>query len=214
MQKAYLELVRRIRDAVREKAQEVPPFKNTGNGAIRILAYPCCPAADTWLGGLSNFESETPDIVDYEHTFTIAPEGSRVITTIQHGVRQKVDTYAYSALKIAHCSYSQDEKGCLLSGVIKAPHQNESNGYGPYLGAFCAEIEVLPTTSSLHPAGEPHNFCGIYVCVSGASQEEDLECASAAVEVIKNFFAGEWHGGFFQINTPDYPLCPREEDAW
>lgn len=205
MQKAYLELVRRIRDAVREKVQDIPTFRNSGNGCIRILAYPCCPAADSWLGGLSNFEGETPDIVDYEHTFAIAPGGSRVITTIQYGVRQKVDTYAYSALKIAHCSYSQDEKGCLLSGIIKAPHQNEGNGYGPYLGALCAEVKICPTTSNLHPTGEPYDFCGIYVCVSGASQVEDLECAFAAVKVIKRFFAGVWHGGFFEVNAPEFP---------
>lgn len=190
---------------MREKAQEVPPFKNTGNGAIRILAYPCCVAADAWLGGLSNFKSKTPDIVDYEHTFTIAPEGSRVITTIQHGVRQKVDTYAYSALKIAHCSYSQDEKGCLLSGIIKAPHQNESNGYGPYLGALCVEVIRHPMTS--RRTEKPHNFCGIYVCVSGASQEEDLECAFAAIKVIENFFANEWrHGELFEIHAPRSPV--------
>lgn len=195
---------------MRKKAQAIPVFHNSGNGCIRILAYPCCKVADEWLGGLSDFGGATPDIVDYEHTFTIAPEGSRVITVIEYGVRQKVDTYAYSAMKIAHCSYSQDEKGCLLSGVIKAPHQNESNGYGPYLGALCAEVTMSPTTSNLRPLGEPYGFCGIYVCVSGASQEEDLECAFAAVKVIKNFFAGEWQGGFFEVNAPEYPLCLKE----
>lgn len=200
MKKAYLELVKQIRDAVRKKAQAIPIFRDSGNGCIRILAYPCCEAADSWLGGLSNFESETPDIVDYEHTFTITPKGSRVITVTEDGVRQKVDTYAYSAMKIAHCSYSQDEKGCLLSGVIKGPYLNESNGYGPHLGALCVEI-----TQSSHRPGEPCNFCGIYVCVSGASSKEDLECTFAAVRVIRDFFADEWDDGFFGVNVPESP---------
>ena len=210
MKKVYLELVKQIRDAVRKKAKDI----GIREGCIRILAYPCCPMADLWLGGLSNFEGDTPDIVDYEHTFTITPEGSRVVTVTEGGVKQKVDTYAYSALKIAHCSCSQDEKGCLLSGVIKTPHQIESNGYGPYLGALCAEVTMSPTTSNLRPLGEPYGFCGIYVCVSGASQEKDLDCAFAAVEVIKNFFASEWRGGYFEVNAPEPLPYPREEDAW
>lgn len=118
----YLELVKKIRDAVRERAQEIPKFRTSGNGAIRILAYPCRSDADVWLGGLSDFSRDErgigkDDIVDYEHTFAITPGGSRVITGVWDGVEQKVDCYAYSALKIAHCSLVQDKGAGLISGL-------------------------------------------------------------------------------------------------
>lgn len=221
MKKAYLELVRQIRDAVREKAQEVPPFKNTGNGAIRILAYPCCKAADEWLGGLSDFRYQSNatdtigavghDICDYEHAFAITPGGSRVVTVVEDGVEKKIDTYAFSAMKIAHCSHAQDLKGDLLSGLdLGDPDLTEDYGYGPYLGALCVEIEVnaLMGDGELRSAGE---FCGIYVCVSGADSADDLKCAFAAVKVIEDFFTNGWANTIaFRVNTPDVPSCIKE----
>lgn len=205
MEKTYLELVRRIRFAVREKAQEIPKFRNEGNGAIRILAYPCCKEADVWLGGLSVFGRElnpftgttrgSNDIVDYEHTFAITAGGSRVMTGVWDGVEQRVDCYAYSALKIAHCSRAQDLGAGLISGIdLNDPYLTEDNGYSSHLGALCVEVMRGHT---------PSDFCGIYVCVSGADSKDDLKCAFAAVDVIKEFFASETDK--FKFNIPEFP---------
>lgn len=183
MKNAYSELVKQIRDAVRKKAQEISKFQE-GNGAIRILAFPECEAADTWLGGMGDFSKRPYDIPDYETTFAITSGGSRAITGVWDGVKQRVDCYAFSALKIAHCSLAQDLGHGLLSGLdLDDPYLTEDNGYGPYYGALCVEV-------SHH--GKP--FCFVYVCVSGADSSDDLRCAFEAVEVIKSFFTDELAG--------------------
>lgn len=193
---AYSELVKQIREVVREKAQEIPKFREEGNGAIRILAYPECEEADTWLGGLGDFSKRPYDIPDYEATFAITSGGSRVITGIWDGVEQTVDCYAFSALKIAHCSLAQDLGYNLLSGLdLDDPHLTEDNGYGPYYGALCVEVRK-----------ERSRFCGIYVCVSGADSKDDLKCAFEAVGVIEKFFAEEPME--YELKTPEPPVFP------
>lgn len=205
MKRKFSELVNAIRDTVRLKAQEIPKFKESGNGAIRILAYPCSAKADYWFGG-DGFKKN--DIADYERTYAISPGGSRVIKGIWDGVEQVVDCYAYSALKIAHCSRVQDKGRGLLSGIeLDDPTLVEENGFSSHRGALCVEIdqgfdfyrsmsgEILPTTVE--------KFCSLYVCVSGADSNDDLRCAFAAVDVIKKFFNEENKG--FIFNTPSLP---------
>lgn len=198
MMKQHKELVFAIRDAVREKAKEVPVFKETGNGAIRILFYPMTKAADNWLGGFGEFNRKfNPnagsgvgynDIPDYEYTFAISPGGSRVITGVWDGVEQMVDTYAFSTLKIAHCSRAQDEGAGLCSGLeLKAENLTPDNGYGPYRGAICVEVK-----------NGLADYCLVYVCVSGATSKEDEECAFASIDVIRDFFKEEG----LTINAP------------
>lgn len=130
---------------------------------------------------------------------------------MEDGVEKKIDTYAFSAMKIAHCSHAQDLKGDLLSGLdLGNPDLTEDYGYGPYLGALCVEIEVnaLMGDGELRSAGE---FCGIYVCVSGADSADDLKCAFAAVKVIEDFFTNGWANTIaFRVNTPDVPSCIKE----
>ena len=191
--KPYLELVTQIRDAVRKKAQEIPVFRKTGNGAIRILAYPLCKEADEWLGGLSDFRNpENPDIVDYEHTFAITAGGSRVIEAFWSPDKQLVDCYAMSAMKIAHCSRAQDLGAGLVSGInLNNPHLTEDNGYGPYEGASCVEVRVQHKETNFDML-----FCGIYVCISGANQKDDQECSKAGVRVIHDFFRKGSIAGF------------------
>lgn len=197
MNQLYTELVRDIRDAVRVRAETVPKFSDEGNGAIRILAYPCCNEADDWLGGLSTF-GRKDDIADYEHTFAITPGGSRVVTGVWDGVKQKVDCYAYSALKIAHCSLAQDLGYTAVSGLdLRTKYLTEDNGYGPHPGALCFEIGKRTDDSS-----DPEPFCGIYVCVSGADSKDDLKCAIAAVHVIVEYFARERQ--LYTVKIPNY----------
>ena len=180
----FQELAVLIRDTVREKAQEIPKFRDEGNGAIRILVYPLCKAADVWMGGMGDFDKEgSPDIPDYEVTFAITSGGSRVIRGVWDGVEQKCDCYAYSAMKIAHCSRAQDVGAGLLSGLeLNDPDLTDDNGYGAHRGALCVEVGVRDI------CGRLSEFCGIYVCVSGADSEDDLECAFTAVPKIEEFF--------------------------
>lgn len=142
---------------------------------------------------------EPDDIPDYEFTFAITRGGSRVITGIWDGIEQKVDCYAFSALKIAHCSRAQGLKKGLLSGLeLGEPHLTEENGYGPYFGAICVEVYKTLGDGSLEP------WCGIYVCVSGADSKDDPKCAFAAIPVINGFFSPK--AGFQTI----YPVLPED----
>ncbi len=197
--KQYNELVVSIRDTVREEAKKVPKFVESGNGAIRILAYPLNKDADKWLGGFGEFNRRfNPnagvgigynDIPDYELTFAITPGGSRVIKGVWDGVEQTVDCYAFSALKIAHCSRAQDDEAGLCSGLTlkDAEYLTPDNGYGPYRGAICFEIKQ-----------GLKDYLLLYVCVSGADSADDEKCAAAAIPVIEEFFLKEG----FRINTP------------
>ena len=90
-----------------------------------------------------------------------------------------------SASKIAHCSLAQDQGVGLISGLkLEGDYLEEANGYAAHLGAICVEVE---------------GYCDVYVCVSGAKQEEDLECAKEAIKVIVDFFNNQ---GKFKINVP------------
>ena len=206
MEKKYLRLVRDIRDAIRAEAQGVPKFCNEGNGCIRILFYPQCEEADERFGGLSDFRSN--DIADYEFTFAITPGGSRVITDdTSDGGECKVDCYGYSALKIAHCSLAQDMDANLLSGVIDDPSLTEDCGYGPHLGALCVEVKQFETTwdtDGFTFYESEHDYCSIYVCVSGADSLSDLRCAFEAIEVIIDFYASEPKG--YKFSYPTFPV--------
>ena len=209
--KPYLELVTQIRDAVRKKAQEVPVFKETGNGAIRILAYPLCQEADEWLGGLSDFsDPEEPDIVDYEHTFAISAGGSRVIEAFWSPNKERVDCYAVSAMKIAHCSHAQDIGAGLVSGIdLGDPYLTEDKGYGPYKGAVCVEVWKLNQLAEPQEISLYERYCGIYVCVSGADSGDDLECAKAGIEAICEFFSESVRYPFkpnFKLTIPNYGI--------
>ncbi|MBO7560910.1 hypothetical protein J6T21_02660 [Candidatus Saccharibacteria bacterium] len=181
-------LVLKIRDAIREKAKEVEKFKK-GNGAIRILFYPLCTEADQPLGGMSSYSDNTNDIVDYEYTFAIAPGGSRKITGVWDGLEQMVDCYAFSALKIAHCSRVQDLGLGLRSGIdIGIPDAKEDNGYGPYPGAICFEVKK-----------NDRPYLYLFVCVSGADSEDDLKCALVATNVVSEYFS---HDANFKVINP------------
>lgn len=188
--KPYTELGANIRDAVRKKAQEIPEFKNKGDGVIRIFAYPASKEADVWLGGLSTFDgSSKPDVACYELSFSITPGGSYIMTGVWDGVKQQVDCYAYSALKIADCVRSRCEMRGMMSGLVtNDPYRREDNGYGPYKGALCFEVYGYPR----------ERFCYVIVCVSGAeNDDDDLECVKAAIDVVKDFFENNDNGFFF-----------------
>ena len=210
MKKTYKELVIMIRDAIREKAMSVPDFRNTGNGAIRITTCPYCADADEWLGGFGNFKFLngkfiSADIVDYEHCFSITPGGSRTITTKDKS-KEKVDCYAFSAMKVAHCSLAQEElnRDVSISGSYTGPQIDEEHGYAPYAGAICISVKTVYSSDKTE-----EDYCDIYISVSGADSEvDDVDCAFAAAGVIRDFFREETHPFFkdahYEVNVPTF----------
>lgn len=184
----YGELVRRMREAIRTKALEIPRFAEKKEGCIRITSCPQCQGAYEWMG--CNGEYNYSDMPDVEDTYVILPGGSRVARFEKtDGSVDIVDTYAMTAMKIAQLSFIQDSKCVLLSGG-KVNGLTAENGFAPWRGALCCEIysdHRNPNGCNGRGSGAPP-FCLIYVSVSGASEEEDLICAAAAVEEIQNFF--------------------------
>ena len=206
--RGFTNLAKTIRDTVRTKANGIPAFRETGNGAIRILAYPLCAEADESLGGLSDFGGSVPDIADYEVVFAISPGGSRVINVVENGRKATVDCYGYSALKIADCSLAQDLGVGLVSGLdFLRADRTEEYGYAAHRGALCVVVKrVKCSTVNGEPSVEYDDYCGIYVCVSGAKSDEDYACALEAIQTIKDFFleaGGMWA---FEYEEPEEGL--------
>lgn len=209
MKKEFRELQKQIRDAVRKAAQGIERFRETGNGAIRITAYPRCEEADEWFGGLGEFrpmhqsvdtavlaggDNRPDDIPDYEVVFPIVSGGSPVINYDgEDGKKHKRNCYAFSAMKIAHCSLAQHMRVGLSSGAdLSDPDAVEENGYGPYKGALCAMVNtIIDNDSADENSTKTLPFCGIYVCVSGALSWQDKECATAGIRAIEEFFRDE-----------------------
>ena len=171
---SYDELVIEIRDAIREKARKTASF-DSGNGSIRIKARPATKEADDFLGGFSDFDNYLPDIATYENVFSIAPGGSHVI---EIGMYDVLDTYAFSAMKIAACEYNREKYDNSFSGPIPDYYANEKRGYATYLGALCIEVRK-----------NRKQWCLLWVSVAiNGMQTDCLSCAKAAVLAIKEFF--------------------------
>ena len=190
-------LIKAILEPVRIKAKEIPVFRRTKNGAVRICIYPLCAEADKWLGGLSNFGDLTRDIVDYEVVYAILPGGSRVINVFEHGRNMTVDCYSYSALKVADCSLAHSLGIGMRSGLnFIRKGRTEKYGYAAHRGALCVVVKkVKYDTVDGEPSVEYDDYCIVYVCVSGAKSDEDYACALEAISPIKDFFleaGGMW----------------------
>ncbi len=187
----FKELIFKIVTNVRDEAKKVPKFRDSGNGAIRICAWTNDPEMDKALGGLGvfgnrvNLENDDDcgdnlvDCPDYEWTFAITPGGSRVIKGAWDGVEQTVDCYAFSALKVAHCSRAQEEGAGLRSGLVlkDAEYLTPDNGYGPYPGAIAFELMDKTGKKCLL----------LYVCVSGADSADDEKCAAVSIPLVEDF---------------------------
>ena len=179
---SYGKLLGGIKQAVRKKALTVPRFKEKKEGCIRVTSCPFCEESSRWLGASAPFDPD--DIPDVEDAYVILPGGSRVAKfENDDGSIDIVDTYAITAMKIAQLSYLQDQDEGLLStnDPFLAKGLEPENGFAKWCGALCCEINFADGTP----------FAYIYVSVSGASQEEDLACAAAVIDVIMEFFSDE-----------------------
>ena len=183
----FKELIYKIVTEVRTEAMKVPKFRDSRNGAIRICASPKTKRADDCIGGLGVFDRvvledgcySVNDTPYYEWTYSIMPGGSCTITGVWDGVKQTVNCFAFSALKIAHCMKAQEEGAGFRSGLKlkRSKYLTPDNGYGPYSGAIVFEIKD----------GEKNDFLYLYVCVSGVDSADDEKCAAAAIPVVSDF---------------------------
>lgn len=176
---SYGSLLIGIKGAIREKALEVPRFAEKKEGCIRVTSRPFCEEASRWLGASAPFDPGDAPLV--EDAYVILPGGSRVARfENDDGSVNIVDTYAVTTMKIAQLCYLRKQG---LGGLLSTHDEHEGlkfdGGYANWRGALCCEIDWSDGTP----------FALIYISVSGASQDEDITCAAAAIDVIGDFFA-------------------------
>lgn len=206
----YLELVNRIKDAVREKAKEVPLFKKNQAGAIRITAKPHCAEAYAWLNGnvhlhYSGFEDfDFEDSAICEHTYPIVKGGKLTNDFGSRADPKRVNFYSYTAMKVAYLWIIKDYMDTYTSSMPSRLKYDKDiiarNGYGVCAGAVCVPIAKEPTNNILcGDFDDTYPFMDLYISVSGANPEDDEMCALAGINVFEEFdpdnglFIG--HGG-------------------
>lgn len=198
----YLELADKIKDAVREKAKDVPLFKKNQAGAIRITAFPHCAEAYAWLNGnvnlhysgLENFDFEDSAIC--ERTYPIVKGGKLTNDFGSRADPKRVDFYSYTAMKIAYLLLIKDNLDTVpttykSSMSCRLKYDKDiiaRNGYGVCDGAVCVPIAKEPINNILcGDFDDPYDFIDLCISVSGANPEEDEMCALAGLEVFEEF---------------------------
>lgn len=157
-------LMKPIVKAIQEKAKTIPTFADRGGGAIVIA--------------LTSFSREGCRIFDLDdeerrvvlsRAYPIIDGLSRMI----YADDEVIDCVSFATMKIAHLRATEEENGELLSGLGEKLYYGYDCGFAPHYGALCVKIPYV---------------CSVFVAVSGAKQEEDLECAFEAIESIISFF--------------------------
>jgi len=171
------EVINSIVDCGRTVKDNIPVFKDTGNGCILIVARPLCREADGWLGNLSRYDDngDAIDVNEYVFARTIAPGGSHTIQwkNPDDGHIEPVNCFAYAMMKVAYLARlaklgitsDQDEE------ANRSGYFCEENGYSRHKGAVCTTVYF---------DGKP--LMRLYICFSGAHESEDLECAEAVAK--------------------------------
>lgn len=183
-----------VLDGGQKVAENIPKFKQAGNGAIVMMTVPLCREADVWLGGLSEYDAESKpvNVREYITVGTIASGGSHTIQWEDSGDghREPVNCLAYAMMKIAYLSHlvKDDIPNRDADEVAETTgHYCEENGYSRHRGAVCATIY----------------FCGkllmrVYICFSGATEDEDQQCAN---QVAHNLYSHlkQWDERFIVV---------------
>lgn len=172
----FSRLTKPVVKAIQDKAKTITTFVDRGGGAIVV--------------SLSDFSREGCRIFDLDEdeqniiltrTYPIV-DGLSWMIYVDNDV---IDCSSFAVMKIAHLR-TIDDSGELLSG-FGPKYYDYDCGFAPHMGALCVKIPYV---------------CNVFVAVSGASQEEDLECAFEAVDPIINFFG------------PDSAVCAPEAPDW
>lgn len=148
----------------RKRASELDGFKE-GDGAIRLCYLPQNSFGTDIIGIRSAFADRFELVARID-------VGNYVLN--RDGRGEPVDTYAFSALKVASCLLAYEKGLPARSGEDIGDVYDEQHGFAPYHGAVLYELEY-----------EHKIFALLIVSVSGASQSEDEEVARAAEKTLK-----------------------------
>ena len=169
-----------------QKAKKLEGFES-GDGCIRISYLP----QNTWAANI--LESEVHSADRFELTARIM-EGGNYILNRHDKHSAPIDSYAFSALKVAACLRSIElglgERSGYDLGDLAA---DEEHGFATYRGAICYSLYY-----------EHRIFALLIVSVSGASAAEDEKVAEAGETAIDNWC--RMHG--FSYEAPP-PITPR-----
>ncbi|MFV0484772.1 MAG: hypothetical protein ACK5MU_00870 [Candidatus Saccharimonadales bacterium] len=186
----FKKIMHQIVERVQVEAAKIPDFDA---GTIRLTFNPLCEEAGKWLGDWDFGGSKC----EPEFVFPIHDGGSH---TRKAGWRGEncgiVNTYGYSALKVAAASYARaHEQGNCSEDAKLEPWPDdwcdEEHGYAPSTGCVCYEIDHAVWHTATPDGYDLKPFMRIHVSVSGATGEEDKRCAMAAFPAINGWCRSE-----------------------
>jgi len=185
-------LFKAIMDAVREEAQNIPVFRDGGNGAIAIQTVPYTTEARLWEQGIR--PDEDLSLVTDQITTKLWPILHERGTIIEDK-DGPINCAAFAVMKIAHGQAALAQDSHILhsgGGFAGCERLKSENGFAPYHGAVClriAEKEFSPCIGMSYRTRESWaSYLDIWVAVSGASQEEDELCATAGLNAVMSWF--------------------------
>ena len=169
-----------------QKAKELEGFES-GDGCIRISYLP----QNAWAVNI--LESEVQSADRFELTSRIT-EGGNYVLNRDGKNGERIDCYAFSALKVAACLRSIELGLGERSGYdLGNTAADEEHGFASYRGAICYSLYY-----------EHRIFALLIVSVSGASATEDEKVAEAGEAAIDDWC--KKHG--FSYEAPA-PILPR-----
>lgn len=187
---SFKEIMHRVVEAVQAQATKIPDFDA---GTIRITCNPLCEDASEWMGDFNFGDSKC----EIELLFPVKPGGSH---TRKAGWRGRnvgmVNTYGYSALKVAAAAYARAKGQGNCSEQARLDPWidgwcDEEHGYAPSEGAVCYEIDHAVWYSTAPDGYDKVPFLRMHVAVSGADGGEDKMCALAAESVLHSWCKSE-----------------------
>ena len=158
-------LIDGIIDACRSATKNCASYKD-GEGAIRVCVIP----QGAWRTEQPEFIASKVD--RFEAVARIDPQGNYVLNRGTNDVH-RVDTYAFSAMKVATMLHAMELEQRYYSGPTRDISVCEGNGFAPYLGAICYELYTYDEISSL-----------VVVSVAGKRERDDEFVAKAAINAI------------------------------
>ncbi len=192
MKYVFPDLRELIIQAVREKAGDVPCFKEKREGTILVALNATCLHAWMWAGrSAESYPGDNRDIRDIVEAVSIHEEGFQVaFHKKDDGSVRKVSTLSMATMKLAQLDDMEDPD-VLVSGVKANKDHIPENGYCPEEGCIVIEASRTRASDCGSKGAEPELFCRIYVSVAGASPKEDFETALAALKPVVECFDDE-----------------------
>lgn len=170
------DLTRRLVTTIQTEAAKITDFDN---GAIRLLFVPKCETAVNYLGGFG-IDCE----IDFGFPIKQGASHTRPAKWRNKEDREECDCYGYAALKIEGCAYAL--RNDLGRRSCNMPESAETWGRASDQGCVVYDIFIV---ERFGPADDPQlkHYFRLYVAVSGATGEEDEQCALASSEVLQQW---------------------------